>query len=94
METIALPTKECRGVDMPDVAGNPTGEVIRARKSKPGYIEMEDGPRAKALRRILGSRASITIGIPEAHTDACECGGQKFLWQDVCGKCYASGQSR
>ena len=94
METIALPTKECRGVDMPDHMGNPTGEVIRARKSRPGYIEMEDGPRASAIRQLLGSRASLTIGFPEIVTEACECGKPKFLYQDVCGACYADDQSR
>lgn len=88
-EQIALPTKECRGVDIPDAMGNPTGEVLRARKSKPGYIEVEDGPRARALRIALGSRASLVIGIPQVALDACACGDVKFPEQDICGACHA-----
>ena len=88
-EKIALPTKECRGVDLPDAMGNPTGHVIRARKSMPGYIEVDEGPRARALRVALGSRASLVIGIGEVVVDRCECGELKFPDQDACGHCHA-----
>lgn len=93
MGEIALPTKECRGVDIPDAMGNPSGEVIRAHR--PGYIQA-DGSREKILRRFLNSPSSLMAAVPQnGAVDECpSCGGHMFPWQKICGGCYASGESR
>lgn len=93
METIALPTKECRGVDLPDAMGNPTGKVYRARKNRPGYIEVNDAGHAKAIRSMLGQDSNVSIGFNALHTDkgtCTRCGRRNWDWMLTCAKCGAS----
>lgn len=93
METIALPTKECRGVDVPDAVGNPSGQVYRARKDHPGYIEVGNARHAKAIRTMLGQDSIVSVGFKTTHTDegtCADCGRRNWDWMKVCAKCGAS----
>lgn len=92
METIALPTKECRGVDVPDAAGNPSGQVYRARKDRPGYIEVGNASHARAIKSMLGQgTAHVTVGFNHNLPGLlCLCGRENWPWQKTCGKCGAS----
>lgn len=85
-EKIALPTKECKGVDVPDLMGNPTGKVYRSRQA--GYVEVDNPHHARLIRQSVGSMASLTIGMPTVELDRCECGELKFPRQTACGVCH------
>ena len=87
MEEIALPSKECRGVDMPDILGNPSGLQYKARR--PGFVEVDNPAHARYIRDSIGQRFNRVIAIRAREGWSCECGRENFVFTERCGKCGA-----